>query len=78
MYDNQPGLAVTSSSVALPNCLIEIVRADVDDDGLAEVQLRVQNVASTRDWFRERGMPLTGRSAVPREPTLGAPRVRVA
>jgi len=43
IYDKQLGLAVSSSSVALPNCPIEIVQAEDDDEGLVEVQLRSQD-----------------------------------
>jgi catechol 2,3-dioxygenase-like lactoylglutathione lyase family enzyme len=39
-YRNQLGLPVTSSSVALPNCPIEIVQSENDEEGLVEVQLR--------------------------------------
>ena len=57
IYDNQLGLAVSSSTVALPNCPIEIIQAENDDEGLVEVQLRVGNLADTRA-----GLPLGERS----------------
>jgi hypothetical protein len=47
MYRDQLGLPVTSTSVALPNCPIEIVQAEDDDVGLIEVQLRVDSNAGT-------------------------------
>src|SRR5262245_4305922 len=72
IYDNQLGLPVSSSSVALPNCPIEIVQTEDDDEGLVEVLLRVQNLVGTRDWFARKGIPLDDQSAVPRERSLGA------
>lgn len=78
IYDNQLGLAVTSSSVALPNCPIEIVQTEDDDEGLVEVKLRVENLDATRDWFARRGIELDDRSAVPLERSLGAQLVLVA
>jgi catechol 2,3-dioxygenase-like lactoylglutathione lyase family enzyme len=44
IYHNQLGLEVSSSIVALPNCPIEIVQAEAEDEGLVEVQLRVHNL----------------------------------
>jgi catechol 2,3-dioxygenase-like lactoylglutathione lyase family enzyme len=75
IYHNQLGLAVSSSIVALPNCPIETVQAENDDEGLVEVQLRVQNLAATRNWFAQRGMPLDERSSLR---SLGAQLVFVA
>src|SRR5215472_11492856 len=72
IYDKQLGLPVTSSSVGLPNCQIEIAQTEDDDEGLVKVQLRVQNLAGTRDWFARSGIPLDDRLAVPREWSLGA------
>jgi hypothetical protein len=57
IYDNQLGLAVTSSTVALPNCPIEIIQAENDDEGLVEIQLRVGNSADARA-----GLPMGERS----------------
>jgi len=44
IYRNQLGLPVTSTTVGLANCPIEIVEAADDDEGLMEVQLRVHNL----------------------------------
>lgn len=49
IYRDQLKLAVTSSTVALPNCPIEIVQAEGDnDEGLVDVKLRVQDPAASR------------------------------
>jgi catechol 2,3-dioxygenase-like lactoylglutathione lyase family enzyme len=78
IYRDQLGLPVTSSSVALPNSPIEIVHSEDDDEGLAEVQLRVPNLNVTRDWFARQRIALNHRSAVPLERSLGAHLVFVA
>jgi catechol 2,3-dioxygenase-like lactoylglutathione lyase family enzyme len=65
VYYNQLGLPVTSSNVALPNSPIEVVHSEDDDEGLVEVQLRVQNQPSER-------------VAVPLDRSLGARLVLVA
>jgi hypothetical protein len=62
IYHNQLGLPVSSSTVALPNCPIEIAQANTE--GLIEVKLRVDNLGATRDWFAQRGVPLGQRSDV--------------
>jgi len=48
IYRDQLGLGVTSSGVSLPNCPIEVVPSEDEDEGLVEVQLRVDSVAATR------------------------------
>jgi hypothetical protein len=48
IYHAQLGVAVTSSSVRLPNCAIEVVQSEDEDEGLVEVQLRGDSVAARR------------------------------
>jgi hypothetical protein len=72
IYAKQLGLAVTSSSVALLNCPIEIAQAENDDEGLVEVQLRVQDLAATRDLLAplNAGSRSDDRTAIPPERSL--------
>lgn len=77
IYATRLGLAVSSSSVALPNCPIEIVQSEADDEGLVQVKLRVQNLDASRDWFAGHGIELAERSSLPPERSLGAQLVLV-
>ena len=71
VYERQLGLKVHSSRVALENCPIDVVQAEHEDEGLMEVQLRVESLTSTREWFAQRGISAD-------EQTLGAGLVFVA
>src|SRR5262249_317788 len=55
-YERQLGLQVHSARVALQRCPIEVVQTEHEDEGLMEVQLRVESMTSTHEWFAQRGI----------------------